>query len=162
MYNVDRTTKNQRWKYNTLIWRIIVTFVFCLQASERCHGMALSSYMLKPVQRIPSYRLLLIGELNFLLLRAMIKFFFAWIFYDGFFFPDYLKHLPKDSEESKDTEGNLKDFSQSYIIVFCILFNCIIMYMKRLYASYWLKTSAFSFHSHIFCFLKLGGKEACI
>lgn len=85
MYNVDRTTKDQRWKYNTSIWRIIVTFVFCLQASERCHGMALSSYMLKPVQRIPSYRLLLIGELSFLLLRAMIKFFFAWIFYDGFF-----------------------------------------------------------------------------
>ncbi|RMX53301.1 hypothetical protein pdam_00015255, partial [Pocillopora damicornis] len=55
------------------------------QASERCHGMALSSYMLKPVQRIPSYRLLLI---------------------------DYLKHLPKDSEESKDTEAALKIVSE--------------------------------------------------
>ena len=87
MYNVDRTTKNQRWKYNTLIWRIIVTFVFCLQASERCHGMALSSYMLKPVQRIPSYRLLLIGELNFLLLRVMIKFFFCLNILWWFLFP---------------------------------------------------------------------------
>ncbi|CAH3136738.1 unnamed protein product [Pocillopora meandrina] len=55
------------------------------QASERCHGMALSSYMLKPVQRIPSYRLLLI---------------------------DYLKHLPKDSEESKDIEAALKIVSE--------------------------------------------------
>lgn len=55
------------------------------QASERCHGMILSAYMLKPVQRIPSYRLLLI---------------------------DYLKHLPKDSEESKDTEAALKTVSE--------------------------------------------------
>ena len=159
MYNVDKTTKNQRWKYNTLIWRIIVTFVFCLQASERCHGMALSSYMLKPVQRIPSYRLLLIGELSFLLLRAMIKFFFAWIFYDGFF-PQTISSICRRTQRNQRTQKVI--FSQSYIIVFCILFNCIIMYMKRLYASYWLKTSAFSFHSHIFCFLKLGGKEACI
>ena len=37
-------------------------FLVCSQASERCHGMILSAYMLKPVQRIPSYRLLLIGE----------------------------------------------------------------------------------------------------
>ena len=47
--------------------------------------MALSSYMLKPVQRIPSYRLLLIGELSFLLLRAMIKFFFLEYFMMVFF-----------------------------------------------------------------------------
>ena len=37
--------------------------LFAFQASERCNGMILSAYMLKPVQRIPSYRLLLIGEL---------------------------------------------------------------------------------------------------
>ncbi|KAJ7351870.1 FYVE, RhoGEF and PH domain-containing protein 5 [Desmophyllum pertusum] len=55
------------------------------QASERCHGMILSAYMLKPVQRVPSYRLLLI---------------------------DYLKHLPKDSEEFKDTEDALKIVSE--------------------------------------------------
>lgn len=55
------------------------------QASKRCHGLVLSSYMLKPVQRIPSYRLLLI---------------------------DYLKHLPKDSEEFADTETTLKIVSE--------------------------------------------------
>ncbi|KAL9960559.1 hypothetical protein ACROYT_G034034 [Oculina patagonica] len=61
------------------------TLVSQFQASERCHGMILSAYMLKPVQRIPSYRLLLI---------------------------DYLKHLPKDSDETKDTETTLKIVSE--------------------------------------------------
>ena len=44
--------------------------VVYFQASERCHGMILSSYMLKPVQRIPSYRLLLIGEYKHLVCKS--------------------------------------------------------------------------------------------
>ena len=36
-----------------------------LQASDRCHGMQIQSFMLKPVQRIPSYRLLLIGKRSY-------------------------------------------------------------------------------------------------
>lgn len=52
---------------------------------KKCHGLVLSSYMLKPVQRIPSYRLLLI---------------------------DYLKHLPKDGEEYAETETALKIVSE--------------------------------------------------
>lgn len=55
------------------------------QTSKKCHGLVLSSYMLKPVQRIPSYRLLLI---------------------------DYLKHLPKDGEEYAETETALKIVSE--------------------------------------------------
>ena len=47
--------------------RFVVVY---FQASERCHGMILSSYMLKPVQRIPSYRLLLIGEYKHLVCKS--------------------------------------------------------------------------------------------
>lgn len=55
--------------------RFVVVGV-CFQASERCHGMALSAYMLKPVQRIPSYRLLLIGEWSLQLATTVIKHFY--------------------------------------------------------------------------------------
>ncbi|EDO28671.1 predicted protein, partial [Nematostella vectensis] len=58
------------------------TFVEALrlayEASKKCKGLMLNSFMLKPVQRIPSYRLLLI---------------------------DYLKHLPPESAEYQDIKG---------------------------------------------------------
>lgn len=50
------------------------------EASERCAKLSLKHYMLKPVQRIPQYRLLL---------------------------EDYLKKLPEDSEDYVDTQTAL-------------------------------------------------------
>lgn len=51
------------------------------EASERCKKLSLKHYMLKPVQRIPQYRLLLI---------------------------DYLKHLDESSPDYQDTVNALK------------------------------------------------------
>ncbi|XP_077356123.1 FYVE, RhoGEF and PH domain-containing protein 6-like [Festucalex cinctus] len=50
------------------------------EMSARCASLALKHYLLKPVQRIPQYQLLL---------------------------TDYLKNLPRDSEDYKDTEAAL-------------------------------------------------------
>ncbi|XP_037098630.1 FYVE, RhoGEF and PH domain-containing protein 6 isoform X1 [Syngnathus acus] len=50
------------------------------ETSGRCASLALKHYLLKPVQRIPQYQLLL---------------------------TDYLKNLPRDSEDYKDTEAAL-------------------------------------------------------
>ncbi|XP_061662143.1 FYVE, RhoGEF and PH domain-containing protein 6 [Syngnathoides biaculeatus] len=50
------------------------------EMSGRCASLALKHYLLKPVQRIPQYQLLL---------------------------TDYLKNLPRDSEDYKDTEAAL-------------------------------------------------------
>ncbi|XP_037109745.1 FYVE, RhoGEF and PH domain-containing protein 6-like isoform X2 [Syngnathus acus] len=50
------------------------------EASPRCANLALKHYLLKPIQRIPQYQLLL---------------------------RDYLKNLPKDSADYKDTEDAL-------------------------------------------------------
>ncbi|CAL8261330.1 unnamed protein product [Merluccius merluccius] len=50
------------------------------EASPRCANLALRHYLLKPVQRIPQYQLLL---------------------------TDYLKHLPPDSADYKDTQAAL-------------------------------------------------------
>ncbi|XP_057710557.1 FYVE, RhoGEF and PH domain-containing protein 6-like [Corythoichthys intestinalis] len=50
------------------------------ETSARCASLALKHYLLKPVQRIPQYQLLL---------------------------TDYLKNLPRDSEDYKDTEAAL-------------------------------------------------------
>ena len=36
----------------------------CVQTSAQCAGLALKHYMLKPIQRIPQYRLLLQGKCN--------------------------------------------------------------------------------------------------
>ena len=55
-------SKNSNHNLVRLIIYYIFVVLFAFQASERCNGMILSAYMLKPVQRIPSYRLLLIGE----------------------------------------------------------------------------------------------------
>ncbi|XP_073229814.1 uncharacterized protein [Porites lutea] len=80
-YDKAMSVFQETMKENPEFAKLVTQF----QNSERCHGLILSSYMLKPVQRIPSYRLLLI---------------------------DYLKHLPKDSEEFKDTETTLKIVSE--------------------------------------------------
>ncbi|KAJ3596659.1 hypothetical protein NHX12_003063 [Muraenolepis orangiensis] len=56
----------------------VVVRVF--EASPRCANLALRHYLLKPVQRIPQYQLLL---------------------------TDYLKHLPPDSADYKDTQAAL-------------------------------------------------------
>ncbi|XP_051911670.1 FYVE, RhoGEF and PH domain-containing protein 6 [Hippocampus zosterae] len=50
------------------------------EMSARCASLALKHYLLKPVQRIPQYQMLL---------------------------TDYLKNLPRDSEDYKDTEAAL-------------------------------------------------------
>uniref|UniRef100_A0A3B4EZ92 FYVE, RhoGEF and PH domain-containing protein 6-like n=1 Tax=Pundamilia nyererei TaxID=303518 RepID=A0A3B4EZ92_9CICH len=50
------------------------------EASPRCASLALKHYLLKPVQRIPQYQLLL---------------------------TDYLKNLPEDADDYKDTEAAL-------------------------------------------------------
>ncbi|CAB3996542.1 Fgd6 [Paramuricea clavata] len=55
------------------------------ESSERCHYLTVGMYMLKPIQRIPSYRLLLI---------------------------DYLKHLSKDSLDHKDVSDALAIVSE--------------------------------------------------
>ncbi|KAJ6656376.1 hypothetical protein lerEdw1_003879 [Lerista edwardsae] len=52
---------------------------FLFQMSPRCASLALKHYLLKPVQRIPQYRLLL---------------------------TDYLKNLLEDSADFRDTQGN--------------------------------------------------------
>ncbi|XP_037622851.1 FYVE, RhoGEF and PH domain-containing protein 6-like [Sebastes umbrosus] len=51
------------------------------EASPRCANLALKHYLLKPVQRIPQYRMLL---------------------------TDYLKHLSEDSDDYKDTQAALE------------------------------------------------------
>ncbi|MCJ8743205.1 hypothetical protein PDJAM_G00091190 [Pangasius djambal] len=55
------------------------TVVRQFETSPRCASLALKHYLLKPVQRIPQYRLLL---------------------------TDYLKNLPEDSSDYKDTQSN--------------------------------------------------------
>uniref|UniRef100_A0A4W6G1N9 FYVE, RhoGEF and PH domain containing 6 n=1 Tax=Lates calcarifer TaxID=8187 RepID=A0A4W6G1N9_LATCA len=56
------------------------TVVREFETSPRCASLALKHYLLKPVQRIPQYQLLL---------------------------TDYLKNLPEDSEDYKDTQAAL-------------------------------------------------------
>ena len=48
--------------FGKIFKQISVSVVFMLQASTRCSKLSLRHYMLKPVQRIPQYRLLLQGE----------------------------------------------------------------------------------------------------
>lgn len=40
----------------------LVLFSFFVKASPRCASLALKHYLLKPVQRIPQYQLLLTGK----------------------------------------------------------------------------------------------------
>lgn len=44
--------------------RIVAYFVYFFQMSPRCASLALKHYLLKPVQRIPQYRLLLTGKVK--------------------------------------------------------------------------------------------------
>lgn len=43
---------------------IVIYFGFSFQMSPRCASLALKHYLLKPVQRIPQYRLLLTGTVK--------------------------------------------------------------------------------------------------
>lgn len=58
---------------------------FDRQMSEKCKMLAIKHYMLKPVQRIPQYKLLL---------------------------EKYLRHVPKDSEEYSDAQTALSIVSK--------------------------------------------------
>ncbi|MEQ2193700.1 FYVE, RhoGEF and PH domain-containing protein 6 [Xenoophorus captivus] len=64
------------------------------EASPRCANLAVKHYLLKPIQRIPQYQLLL---------------------------TDYLKNLSEDADDHKDTEGKLTDNFQKLIQVQCRL-----------------------------------------
>uniref|UniRef100_UPI0037E8A6CA FYVE, RhoGEF and PH domain-containing protein 6 n=1 Tax=Semicossyphus pulcher TaxID=241346 RepID=UPI0037E8A6CA len=67
---------DEQCRKNTAFAAIVKEF----EMSPRCASLALKHYLLKPVQRIPQYQLLL---------------------------TDYLKNLPEDSEDYKDTQAAL-------------------------------------------------------
>ncbi|XP_032361497.1 FYVE, RhoGEF and PH domain-containing protein 6 isoform X2 [Etheostoma spectabile] len=67
---------DEQCRKNTAFAAVVREF----ETSPRCASLALKHYLLKPVQRIPQYQLLL---------------------------TDYLKNLPEDSEDYKDTQAAL-------------------------------------------------------
>uniref|UniRef100_A0A8P4KTB8 FYVE, RhoGEF and PH domain containing 6 n=1 Tax=Dicentrarchus labrax TaxID=13489 RepID=A0A8P4KTB8_DICLA len=67
---------DEQCRKNTAFAAVVKEF----EMSPRCASLALKHYLLKPVQRIPQYQLLL---------------------------TDYLKNLPEDSEDYKDTQAAL-------------------------------------------------------
>ncbi|XP_044042439.1 FYVE, RhoGEF and PH domain-containing protein 6 [Siniperca chuatsi] len=67
---------DEQCRKNTAFAAVVREF----EMSSRCASLALKHYLLKPVQRIPQYQLLL---------------------------TDYLKNLPEDSEDYKDTQAAL-------------------------------------------------------
>ncbi|TMS02858.1 FYVE, RhoGEF and PH domain-containing protein 6 [Larimichthys crocea] len=67
---------DEQCRKNTAFSAVVKEF----EMSPRCASLALKHYLLKPVQRIPQYQLLL---------------------------TDYLKNLPEDSEDYKDTQAAL-------------------------------------------------------
>ncbi|XP_038594655.1 FYVE, RhoGEF and PH domain-containing protein 6 [Micropterus salmoides] len=67
---------DEQCRKNTAFATVVKEF----EMSPRCASLALKHYLLKPVQRIPQYQLLL---------------------------TDYLKNLPEDSEDYKDTQAAL-------------------------------------------------------
>ncbi|XP_070847885.1 FYVE, RhoGEF and PH domain-containing protein 6 [Chaetodon trifascialis] len=67
---------DEQCRKNTAFAAVVKEF----EMSSRCASLALKHYLLKPVQRIPQYQLLL---------------------------TDYLKNLPEDSEDYKDTQAAL-------------------------------------------------------
>ncbi|EDO48232.1 predicted protein, partial [Nematostella vectensis] len=80
-YDKAANVLQETMKENPQFAELVLEF----QASKKCKGLMLNSFMLKPVQRIPSYRLLLI---------------------------DYLKHLPPESAEYQDIKVALDIVSE--------------------------------------------------